>query len=307
VLRHWLRPPFAVDGWRIDVANMLGRLGPVQLGPEVARGIRAAVKAEDPDAYLVGEHAYDAIDHLAGDQWDGVMNYWGFQRPVLDWLAGQKLWSHHAGVVVDGGRTTTASLVRTLTAFRAAIAWSVARSQYNLLDSHDTARVQTELDGDDGRIRAAYGFLLTYVGVPSILYGGEVGLEGEDGTDSRRPMPWDRSCWDEGIHDVLRRLIHLRTSSAALCRGGFQVLEVGPDHLAYLRDTADDWVIVVIVRGPDPRPAGPLPILHGAIPDGVRFVEALGGGTITSADGALELPTTPPGVAIWQAAAGDPA
>ena len=32
VLRRWLRPPFSVDGWRIDVANMLGRLGPDQLG-----------------------------------------------------------------------------------------------------------------------------------------------------------------------------------------------------------------------------------------------------------------------------------
>ena len=86
VLRRWLRPPFSADGWRIDVANMLGRLGPDQLGPEVARGMRAAVKAEEPDAYLLGEHAYDATDHLAGDQWDGVMDYWGFQRPVLDWL-----------------------------------------------------------------------------------------------------------------------------------------------------------------------------------------------------------------------------
>src|SRR4029453_10514304 len=40
VLRHWLRPPFSIDGWRIDVANMLGRLGPHQLGPDVARGMR---------------------------------------------------------------------------------------------------------------------------------------------------------------------------------------------------------------------------------------------------------------------------
>jgi alpha-glucosidase len=235
------------------------------------------------------------------------MNYWGFQRPVMDWLAGQELWSHHTGIIVDGERTTTASLVRTLTAFRAAIAWCVARSQYNLLDSHDTARVWTELDGDEGRIRAAYGFLLTYVGVPSILYGGEVGLEGEDGTDTRRPMPWDSSCWDEGIHDFLRRLIRIRTGSDALCRGGFQVLEVGPDHLAYLRDTADDWVIVLVVRGPGPRPAGPLAVRHGAIPDGVRFDEALGGGSVTSAGGALELPATPAGVALWQAIRGDAA
>ncbi len=94
VLRRWLRPPFEIDGWRIDVANMLGRLGPVQLGHEVAHGIREAVKAENADAYLFGEHSYDAIDHLAGDEWDAVMNYWGFQRPVLEWLRGLELWSH---------------------------------------------------------------------------------------------------------------------------------------------------------------------------------------------------------------------
>ena len=40
VLRRWLRPPFSVDGWRIDVANMLGRLGPDQLG--------AGGRARDP-------------------------------------------------------------------------------------------------------------------------------------------------------------------------------------------------------------------------------------------------------------------
>ena len=93
VLRRWLRPPYAVDGWRIDVANMLGRLGPDQLGPDVARGMRRAVKAEQPDAYLLGEHAYDATDHLAGDQWDGVMDYWGFQRPSSTGSSAVELWS----------------------------------------------------------------------------------------------------------------------------------------------------------------------------------------------------------------------
>ncbi|TLN09939.1 maltodextrin glucosidase, partial [bacterium] len=27
VFRHWMKPPFAIDGWRIDVANMLARQG----------------------------------------------------------------------------------------------------------------------------------------------------------------------------------------------------------------------------------------------------------------------------------------
>ena len=299
VLRHWLRPPYDIDGWRIDVANMLGRLGPVQLGPEVARGMRAAVKAEDPEAYLLGEHSYDAIDHLSGDAWDAVMNYWGFQRPVLEWLRGMDLWSHASGYNLHLGPSTTASMVRTLDAFRAAIAWTVARSQYNLLGSHDTARVVTELGGDPGRIRAAYGLLMTYVGVPSILYGDEIGLEGVDGTDARRPMPWDPARWDGDLLVFMRHLIRFRVGSDALCRGGFQVLEIGGDHLAFMRDTDAEWVVVIIGRGPGPRPAGPLPVRHGAIPDGIRFTESFTGATSTVRDGVLDLPATPPGAALW--------
>jgi alpha-glucosidase len=299
VLRHWLRPPFSIDGWRIDVANMLGRLGQVQLGPEVARGMRAAVKDENPEGYLVGEHAYDAIDHLAGDQWDAVMNYWGFQRPVLDWLRGVELWSHGTGQVLTAGRIATTSLVETLTAFRAAIAWSVARSQFNLLASHDTARVATEMGGDAGRIRAAFGFLLTYVGVPSILYGDEIGLEGEDGADGRRPMPWDEARWDLDTLAFVRRLVRFRVRSTALARGGFQVLEVGADHLAFLRDTEDESVVAIVVRGPGPRPAGPLSVRHGGIPDGTRFRELFSGASATVGGGVLDVPATEPGIGVW--------
>ena len=25
VVRHWLRPPYSIDGWRLDVVHMLGR------------------------------------------------------------------------------------------------------------------------------------------------------------------------------------------------------------------------------------------------------------------------------------------
>jgi alpha-glucosidase len=299
VLRHWLRPPYAIDGWRIDVANMLGRLGPDQLGPDVARGMRTAVKAEQPDAYLLGEHAYDATDHLAGDQWDGVMDYWGFQRPVLDWLVGVELWSHSTGRVVRAERSSTVDLVATMAAFRAAMPWAVARHQLALLDSHDTPRIQTVLDGDDGRIRAAFGLLLTGVGVPCILYGDEIGMDGEDDRDTRRPMPWDRSTWDLGRLTFLRELVHARTSTPALHGGGFQVLETGADHLAYLRDTDGSWAVVVVCRGPTPRPAGGLDVGRGAIPDGMTFHERLTGARATVTDGRLPLPATPPGVALW--------
>ncbi len=298
VLRRWLRPPYSIDGWRIDVANMLGRSGAVQLGPEVARSMRTAIKDESPEAYVVGEHWFDAIDQLAGDQWDGVMNYAGFMVPLLHWLDGHEVRSR-AGTLLRIERSTTESLVTTLGAYRAAIAWSVARRQYNLIDSHDTGRVQSVLHGDDGPVRAAFGALLTYVGVPSILYGDEIGLDGLDGGDARRTMPWDTTRWDRDRLAFVRRLVRFRVRSAALMDGGFQVLEVGEDHLAYLRDTDAAQVIVLLVRGPGPRPPGPLPVRLGGIPDGAVFTELLSDVTAVVRDGGLDLGPTPPGVVIW--------
>ena len=301
VLRRWLRPPFSADGWRIDVANMLGRLGPDQLGPEVARGIRAAVKSENPDAYLMGEHSFDGTDQLAGDEWDGVMNYAGFTWPVIGWLHGNVYESHGVGVFLRTGRTSTADLVQALEAFRAAVPWAIARCQYNLLDSHDTARIRSSVGGDAGRVRAAFGMLLTYVGVPSVLYGDEVGLDGTDGLSTRRTMPWDRDAWDLEQLAFMRTLIRYRVGSRALAVGGFQVLEAGDVSLAFLRDTDDEQVIVVVARGPSARPAEPLPVAAGAVADGTTFVELFSGARATAEAGHLPIGPTPPGVAIWTA------
>ena len=42
--RTWLKPPFGADGWRIDVANMTGRLGAVDLQ---RRGAPAAARDDE--------------------------------------------------------------------------------------------------------------------------------------------------------------------------------------------------------------------------------------------------------------------
>ena len=299
VIRRWLRPPFSIDGWRLDVGNMLGRLGPDQLGPEINRGIRAAVKGEAPTAYLLGENTYDATTQLAGDQWDAAMNYAGFAQPVIEWLAGADYWSHGQGRIFRSRPMPTTTLVETLDGFRTAIPWVIAAQQYNLVDSHDTSRIRSVVGGDDGRLRAAFGFLLTYVGVPSILYGDEVGLEGVGDLAARRTMPWDRSAWDTGILTFVRALTRGRLASTALRTGGYQVLEVARDSLAFLRDTDDEFAVIVINRGPSDRPADPLPVARGAIANGMDFVELLTGARATVTDGALPMAAMAPGAAIW--------
>ncbi len=66
VVRRWLEPPYDLDGWRIDVANMTGRLGAVDRLLDVAHGVRSAASGARPDALVVGEHAHDARAGPAG-------------------------------------------------------------------------------------------------------------------------------------------------------------------------------------------------------------------------------------------------
>lgn len=302
VFRRWLRPPFAADGWRVDVANMLGRQGPTQLGPEIARGIRRAVKETRADAYLIGENFFDATPQLQGDQWDGVMNYQGFGLPLGYWLKGYRTWAFGLREPVQSPTPwPTAALAATWQASQAAIPWVVALQQYNLLGSHDTPRLRTLLQGNEALQRLAVTLLMTFPGVPGFLYGDEVGLVDEPPLSSRACMPWDAARWDRSLLAFYRDLIALRRRSALLQRGGFQILAVEPETLAYQREGPGGWTIVVAHRSATPRPAGPLPIAHGGIPDGTRLVEHFSGQEVTVKEGALPLPEQPQGATLWEA------
>jgi alpha-glucosidase len=88
VVARWLRPPFELDGWRIDVANMTGRQG---ASTSTVRS-RATSARRWPrsagDRWLVAEHCHDATADLVGDGWHGTMAYTWFTRPVWCWLRG---------------------------------------------------------------------------------------------------------------------------------------------------------------------------------------------------------------------------
>ncbi len=300
VFRHWLRPPYSADGWRIDVANMVARQGADQLGLEVARGFRQAVKTENPHGYLMGENFFDATHQLQGDCWDGVMNYSGFALPLRDWLGpvrifvpGQTQW------INSGNPLTTQALADSWRAFRAAIPWVVATQQFNLIGSHDTPRALSLLEGNRDLLRLVVALLFTYPGVPCVYYGDEIGLGGGQGMYSRQCMNWDTSTWDMELQAFYKALIHLRRTSPALADGGFQVLWTEDDTLVYQRDADLETIIVVARRGNKTRPAGPVLISHAAIPDGTEFEELFSHQRVTVQEGNFPLPVMPPGAQVW--------
>jgi alpha-glucosidase len=302
VFRHWLCPPYSADGWRIDVANMLARQGADQLGLEVGRGIRQVVKAENSQAYLMGENFFDASSQLQGDCWDGVMNYSGFALPLRDWLGPVMVFVPGQSQPINTGNSiSTRALVESWGGFRAAVPWVVACQQFNLIGSHDTPRALALLGGNRDLFHLAVVFLFTYPGVPSIYYGDEIGLGDGQELNPRLCMSWDPYTWDTELLTFYKVLIRLRRTSPALMDGGFQVLFIEDDTLVYQRDANEEIILVVARRGNITRPAGPIPVWHGAIPDGTEFEELFSHQHNSVRNGKFPLPELPPGAQVWVA------
>lgn len=299
VFRRWLSPPYSADGWRVDVANMLGRQGATQIGQEINRGIRRAVKESRPDAYLMGENFFDATDQLQGDQWDGVMNYGGFTHPLWFWLAGYNQSAHGFAEPLAAPHWPTEAIAETWRSRLAVVPWAVALQQYNILDSHDTPRIRTLLGENDALQRLAAAVLMTFPGVPGLYYGDEIGMIDVPELGGRGCMIWDKTRWNGSLREFHRDLIRLRRSSA-LQRGGFQILITEADTIAYQRESADERLIVIAHRAEAPRPASVLPVANGGIADGTRFVNLDSGDEMTVRDGALMLPRLEQGAVILQ-------
>jgi alpha-glucosidase len=300
VFRRWLRPPYSADGWRVDVANMLGRQGPTQIGSEVATGIRRAVKETNPNAYLMGENFFDATATLQGDEWDGVMNYAGLAMPLLYWLVHYQVFAHGLEEPIQEMHPwPTAALLDTWRSRLGAIPWVIAQQQYNILGSHDVPRLRSILNENDALHRLALVVQFTFPGVPGIYYGDEIGLTDDPDLQSRGCMVWNQDGWDHDLLAFYRRLIKLRRTIPALQHGGFQPLAAEQDMIAFLRDADTGRVITIAQRSTTPRPAGPLPISHAGIPNGTRFVEQFNGWETYVENGHLPLPDLPQGATLW--------
>lgn len=248
VVGRYLAEPFALDGWRIDVANMTGRYADVDRTLDVARTIRATMAGIAPDAALISEHFHDASGDLAGDGWHANMNYTAFTRPAWMWLTPRGSRVPYLGLPVMTPRRSGRSIVATMREFDAVLPWAVTSRQWNMLGSHDTPRLRS-IVGSREMVEVAVGLLLTYPGTPVVFAGDEVGLTGMNGEHARATMPWDEpDRWDAATFDLYRRLIAVRRSSRALREGGMRWLHVDDDALVYLREVPGERVLVCVAR-----------------------------------------------------------
>lgn len=250
IVRKWLRAPYGMAGWRIDVGNMTGRYKDQDMNREVMRGIRQAMDEENPDAWLVAENADHFPADLDGFGWHGTMNYNGFMRPVWGWLQNNpEVEGGFFGLPTSVPQFSGNEMVSAMNMFNAGIPWRALMASMLLLDSHDTARFRSVVGGDLQRHIAGVGLLMCYPGVPSIFAGDEIGMRGAWGEDSRRTIDWaDRSKWDLEFFSAVKKLVSIRRTSDALAYGGLRWLKVEDDYIVFLRESKKETLLVVITR-----------------------------------------------------------
>lgn len=186
VSTYWIEAT-DIDGWRLDVAN--------EVDHEFWRTFRKAVKAVKKDAYVLGEIWHNAKPWLMGDQFDGAMNY-PFTRACLNFFA------YQTATVDVFQKSINATFVRNTA--------DANKAMLNILDSHDTPRFLTRCKGNKSKLKLAALFQMSFVGAPSVYYGTEIGMEGEQDPDCRKAMNWHYDEWDMDLFKFYKNLIKIR-------------------------------------------------------------------------------------------------
>lgn len=242
VVRHWLREPWGMDGWRLDVVHMLGEEGGAKNNLRHVTGITRAAKETKADAYVLGEHFGDARQWLQVDAEDAAMNYRGFTLPLWGFLA-------NTDISYDPQHIDAQICMAWMDEYRAGLSHQQQLRMFNQLDSHDTARFKTILGKDVARLPLAVVWLYCWPGVPCVYYGDEVGLDGNNDPFCRRPFPWHKRDQDLELLALYQRLGKLRHQSRALRQGGCQVVYAEGDIVIFVRVYQRERVLVAINRG----------------------------------------------------------
>ncbi|WP_130099189.1 maltodextrin glucosidase [Siccibacter turicensis] len=242
IVRHWLKAPWSMDGWRLDVVHMLGEEGGAKNNLHHVAQMRRAAREVNPQAFVLGEHFGDARAWLQADAEDAAMNYRGFTIPLWGFLA-------NTDISYDPQQIDARTCVAWMDQYRAGLSHQQQLRMFNQLDSHDTARFKTILGKDVARLPLAVVWLFSWPGVPCIYYGDEVGLDGNNDPFCRKPFPWRAEQQDRALLALYQRMAALRKRSPALRRGGCQVLYAEGDVVVFVRLLQREAVLVAINRG----------------------------------------------------------
>ena len=250
VLRKWLKPPYNIDGWRFDVADVFARKDEIQLAHEIWPEVRKAIREENPQAYILAEDWGDCAQYLQGKEWDAPMNYFGCGRVLRQFLGLPDLFHQRNEHLREVHYQMTAEDVQArIMEHLAKLPYVIWENQFNLIDSHDAPRVHNyeSVNREEYRGAVILQFLLT--GTPSVYYGDEVGIDGgvEGDEGYRYPMPWSQIPGrNQETFAFYQKLIQLKKEDKTLKEGGMKFLYAKGQVIALARFDREKAYIAVM-------------------------------------------------------------
>ena len=257
VTQYWISK--GNDGWRLDVAN--------EVSDETWVHFRNSVKALNSSAVIIGEIWSDATHYLMGNMYDSVMNY-VFRDAVAGFARGYLINRDNKAEKYDTDLTAEEALT-ILEILRERYPEEAFYAMMNLVSSHDTARILSYLDDiEDDRYQKdqASAFPLysttserakqlqyvvsfiqyTYAGAPTVYYGDEIGMTGNDDPDDRRAMEWGKG--NQALVEWYAKLAAIRAQYPALRTGSVEAFAPTADVMGYVRRDNADTLIVLANR-----------------------------------------------------------
>jgi len=268
VVRYWLN--FGADGWRVDVPNELVE------AQAFFREMRQITKMEKPDAYLIAEIWQLDPSWVQGDQYDSLMNY----------ALGRDILFNFAKGSIDGEGT-----LDNLCRYFAAYGENVTAMGFNLVSSHDTGRILTDLGGGNfgdlpnpgavERLKLLSTLLYTLPGASVIFQGDERGILGEkEFYDAHRyPIQWDTA--DESLISHYKKLAQLRREIPALTSSVIRVYYGTDNLLSFFRGEQGSGEVLIVANNGSETVKFELPcgnwrsVTEGEVLQGTIYIPAL--------------------------------
>lgn len=222
VSEFWIKE-VGIDGWRLDVCDEVDHF--------FWREFRKRVKDANREAFIIGEICHEASSFLKGEQLDSIMNY-PFRDVMIDYFAKRKI--------------TADEMIYELSSKRALYMKKINMNMLNLLGSHDRSRFLTECDNHVERLKLAAAFQYTYIGIPYIYYGDEVGLSGGHDPECRRCMEWDEKRQNRELLNYYKALNKIRKENKVLIYGDFINVCSKGSITEFKRVNNEDVILVIL-------------------------------------------------------------
>lgn len=230
VIKKWMN--YGVKGWRLDVAD--------ELPSTFIEALKKETLNIDDDSVIIGEVWEDASNKISyderrkyflGNQLDGVTGY-VFKNIVVEFLK---------------GNINSQDVYKSFMTIKENYPKEAFKSNLNLLGTHDTRRILTELNEDKNLLKLAVFIQMTFEGVPYIYYGDEAGLIGEKDPDNRRTYPWENE--DKDILNFYKNIIKERKNNKLLLNGETKFLKLSNQNIfGYIRYIKNNKVLILINR-----------------------------------------------------------